>query len=222
MALSWASIGMKNIRREAVIWINLVTIVLSWIILIFLSTGELKITWDAVKLLPEVVTIYTILYLIFITWVWRLPFLQGWLVTFPDLQGTWQGTLQTTWQYPDTEKKPPAIPIILVIKQSFNSISCVMHTQESISYSNATLLSEEEESGIKKLSYVYTNTPVLDARGRSPIHDGAAILRIISTLERSLQGEYWTNRKTTGTISLKFRSGKRLEKFPDDLISQSK
>src|SRR5258708_15018435 len=101
----------------------------------FQPRGELKITWDAFKLLPEVVTIYTILYLIFVIWVWRIPFLQRWLVTFPDLQGTWQGTLQTTWHYPDTDKKPPAIPVILVVKQSFTSISCVMYTQESISYS---------------------------------------------------------------------------------------
>jgi SMODS-associating 2TM, beta-strand rich effector domain len=212
---------MRNVRREVVIWINLVTIVVTWVILIFLSTGGLKITWEAAKPLPEVVTIYTVLYLVFITWVWRLPFLQGWLVTFPDLQGTWQGTVQTTWRA-DTDKKEAPIPVILVIKHSFNFISCVMFSQESISYSNAALLSEEEESGLKKLSYVFTNTPILDARGRSPIHDGAAILRIITTPERSLEGEYWTNRKTTGTISLKFRSRKCLEKFPDDLIPQSK
>jgi len=210
---------MKNVRREAVIWINLATVVITWVILIFLSTRELQISWEAVKLLPEVVTGYTVLYLIFVTWIWRLPILQGWLVTFPDLQGTWQGTLSTTWQHPGTDKTAPPIPIILVIKQSFDSISCVLYTQESISYSNAALLSEEEESGLKKLSYVYTNTPELNARGRSPIHDGAAILRIISTPKRSLKGEYWTNRKTTGEIELTFRSRKLLENFPDDLTS---
>jgi len=40
---------MKNVRREAVIWINLATIVITWVILIFLSTGELKISWEAVR-----------------------------------------------------------------------------------------------------------------------------------------------------------------------------
>src|SRR2546421_6394497 len=126
MGLYRVRVGMRNIRREVVIWINLVTIVVTWVILIFLSTGGLKITWEAVKLLPEVVTIYTILYLIFVTWVWRLPFLQGWLVTYPDLQGTWQGTVQTTWQA-DTDKNVPPIPVILVIKHSFNFVGCVMY-----------------------------------------------------------------------------------------------
>jgi len=210
---------MKNIKQEAVTWIQLVAIITIWVILIVLSTGGLNISWEAVKLLPEVVTLYTIVYLIFVKWGWRLPFLQGWLVPFPDLDGTWHGTLQSTWQNPDTGDIPPPISVVLVIKQSFEMISCVLYTKESSSYSTAALLSEEDDSGIKRLSYVYTNMPELTARGRSPTHDGAAILRIVTNPQRTLQGEYWTNRKTTGTMSLTFRSKKRLESFPPDLIS---
>lgn len=184
------------------------------------ATSGLSISWETIKLLPEVVTVYTVLYLIFVKWAWRFPVFQGWLVPYPDLQGTWQGLLQTTWQHPETGITPPPIPMVLVIKQSFETISCVLYTKESSSYSSAALLSEEDDSGIKRLSYVYTNTPELTARGRSPIHAGAAILRIITNPERSLQGEYWTNRKTTGTISLKFRSKKCLENLPDDLVIQ--
>jgi|SRR6266851_2110967 len=212
---------MKNIRHEAVIWINLLTFIIIWIVLIMLFTGGLKFSVEAFKLIPEVVTIYTVLYFLFTTWIWRFPFLQSWLVPFPDLQGTWQGTLQTTWQDPDTSKPLPPIPVILVIKQSFDAISCVMYTQESISYSDAAILIQEDDSGLKKLSYVYTNTPGLAARGRSPIHHGAAILRIITTQERSLQGEYWTNRKTTGELTLTFRARTLLENFPADLVPGS-
>jgi len=211
---------MKNIKQEAVTWIQLITFIAIWVVLIVVSTRGLSISWESVKLLPEVVTIYTILYLIFVKRGWRLPFLQGWLVPFPDLEGTWQGSLETTWQNPETGVTPPPIPVILVIKQSFATISCVLYTKESSSYSSAALLSEEDDSGIKRPSYVYTTTPELTVRGRSPINGGAAILRIITSPERSLQGEYWTNRKTTGTISLKFRSRKRLESFPADLTPQ--
>src|SRR6266516_2772991 len=147
---------MKNIRQEVITWIQLIAFVAIWIILILVSTRELSISWESVKLLPEVVTIYTILYLIFVKWGWRLPLLQGWLVPFPDLEGSWQGTLQTTWQNPETGATPPPIPMVLVIKQSFNMISCVLYTKESSSYSSAALLSEEDDSGIKRLSYVYT------------------------------------------------------------------
>jgi len=212
---------MKNIRQEAVTWIQLVAFITTWLVLMLLVTRGFSINWETIKLLPEVVTIYTVLDIIFVKLAWRLPVFQSWLVPFPDLEGTWQGIFQTTWQNPKTGAMPP-IPLVLVIKQSFETISCVIYTEESSSYSTAALISEEDDSGIKRLSYVYTNKPELTARNRSPVHDGAAILRIISTPERLLEGEYWTNRKTTGTISLKYRSKKRLEKFPDDLSPQSK
>ena len=212
---------MKNIRQEVITWIQLITFVVVWIALILTSTHGLTINLEAFKVLPEVVTIYTVLYLLFIKWAWRWPILQGWLVPFPNLQGTWQGALQTTWVHPDTGKRPPPIPFVLVIKQSFSSVSCVLYTKESSSYSSAALLSEEDDSGIKRLSYVYTNTPELTARGRSPIHDGASILRIITTPERSLRGEYWTNRKTTGEVVLSFRTKKLMEGFPADLLPSS-
>ena len=47
---------------------------------------------------------------------------------------------------------------------------------------------------------------VVITRDRSAIHDGAAILRFISEPEKSLKGEYWTSRKTTGDINVKFIS----------------
>ena len=150
-----------------------------------------------------------------------MPFFQGWLVPFPNLQGTWQGNLKTTWQNPETGEIPAPIPVILVIKQSFDTISCVMYTKESSSRSNAALLIEEDDSGIKELSYNYTNTPELNARPHSPIHEGTGKLRIIRIPERSLCGEYWTNRKTTGEITLSFRSKQLLESFPEDLLPAS-
>ena len=62
---------------------------------------------------------------------------RGWLVSFPDLRGTWQGELETTWKDPRTGKIPGPIAVILVIKQSFGAIKCAMYTRESESYSTA-------------------------------------------------------------------------------------
>lgn len=212
---------MKNIKEEAAIWIQILVAVVIWILLQLAFLSKLSIDAESLKLLPEVVTIYTVLHLLFTKGNgWRLPFLQGWLVPFPDLQGTWQGTIKTTWKNTETGDTPPAIPVILVIKQSFDAISCVMYTKESSSRSNAALLLEEDDSGIKELSYNYTNTPELNARLRSPIHEGAAKLRIITVPKRSLQGEYWTNRKTTGEMTLTFRSKQLLESFPVDLLPE--
>jgi len=122
---------MKNIRKEILVWIQLVSFVAIWAAVLFFSRTSLKIEWEAIKKLPDVVTIYVLLVLIFTNWAWRLPIFKGWLVPFPDLQGTWKGTLQSTWIDPATSQKIQPKDVMLVIKQTFSNISCVMYTDES-------------------------------------------------------------------------------------------
>src|SRR5260370_21769885 len=98
------------------------------------------------------------------------------------------------------------ISAIVVIREDFLSISCAMHTRESNSYRTAALIGRDDESGRLRLSFNYTNKPKVTARDRMAIHYGAAILQIGNGPRRSLDGEYWTSRRTTGEISLKFRS----------------
>jgi hypothetical protein len=130
--------------------------------------------------------------------------------------------LQTTWVDPKTGKVPSPIPLVLVIKQSFDFVSCVMYTQESSSFSNAAQISEDDESGIYSLSYNYTNKPDASIRGRSAIHDGAALLTFAKSPKKILKGEYWTSRKTTGSIELHFKTKELLECFPDNLKSKDR
>lgn len=197
---------MKNIRKEILIWIQLIAFVIIWVVVLFFSKTDLKIGWEAIKKLPDVVTIYVLIVLLFTNWAWRLPIFKGWLVPFPDLQGTWKGTLQSTWIDPNTNQKILSKDVTLVIKQTFSNISCVMYTDESDSFSNTAQINEDDDSGIFRLSYNYTNRSKANVRDRSAIHDGAAILKVITEAERKLEGEYWTSRKTTGDISVKFVS----------------
>ena len=214
---------MKNIKQELSIWVNLITLIAIWYGVLYFNNIPFGFTSEALWKLTDVVFIYIILKFIFTKWVWRFPFLQGWLIKYPNLQGTWQGTLQTNWKNPETGEIPGPIPMILVIKQTFDSINCVMYTQESTSYSNASMLNEDDDSGVQRLSYNYTNTPDTTIRGRSAIHYGAAILRIVRGKKKySLQGEYWTSRSTAGSISLKFRTKEILDSFPEELIPKSK
>lgn len=206
---------MKNIKEEAIIWGQLVSFVGIWSIILFITSTPLEINLEAIKKLPDVVTVYSILLFLFVKWGWRIPQLQGWLVPFPDLEGTWEGTLKTTWVDPKTKKIPDPIPLILTIRQSFNSISCVMYTKESNSYSTTANFILEDDSGIKRLSYVYANRPEASIRDKSAVHDGAAILTIISRPKRRLEGEYWTNRKTTGSINIVFKTKTLLEEYPN-------
>ncbi|MGH9712589.1 MAG: hypothetical protein ACRD5M_04740 [Candidatus Acidiferrales bacterium] len=203
---------MINIREEALQWIRVGILVAIWVGVLYISKTGLAISWDAVKQLPAVVTVYAILSYVFTKWLWRAPFLQGWLVPFPDLHGTWQGEIRSTWRDPKTRQELPPIPAVLVVQQSFLSINCAMHTEESDSYSRAAQFSQDDD-GTLRLSFNYTNRPKATVRDRIAIHDGAATLTI-SGRKRTLEGEYWTSRRTTGDISLKFRSREISEDIP--------
>lgn len=196
------------------IWIRLVSFVALWGIFLKQSRKlPTAFSWDGLSQLPNVVTAYVILDAVFRKWLWRLPYLQGWLIPYPDLEGTWTGTLQTTWIDPKTKKAPGPIPMKLVITQSFDSTRCVMHTKESSSFSTSAAFHRDEGDGVITLSYIYTNRPEITIRNRSSIHDGAARLSVISKRKKELRGEYWTSRGTTGNIQLKYKSSERDESF---------
>jgi hypothetical protein len=205
---------MKNIRKEVALWVQLISFTLIWVTLVAVARNGLKIDWEAVYKLPHAVTLYVVLSLLFTRWLWRLPVFRGWLVPFPDLQGTWDGHLKSTWKSPATGQTLQPIPAILVIRQSFSTVSCTLFTQESESYSTAAQLSQDEDGGPLHLNYNYANRSKATIRDRSPIHDGAARLRVVSAPERSLEGEYWTGRCTTGEMVFKFKGKELRESFP--------
>lgn len=207
---------MKNIKEEALLWVQLGSFVAIWAAILYATKTPLAINWEALKKLPDVVTFYVILSFVFTKWLWRLRMFQAWLVPFPDLQGTWEGELKSTWKDPATGETILPVPVLLVVRQTFSSISCAVFTRESDSYSTAAQISRDDDSGALLLSYNYTNRPKATIRDRSAIHDGAARLKIVTSPQRRLEGKYWTSRCTTGDISLNFRSRELLETFPSD------
>ena len=208
---------MNNVKRETLLWVQLIALLGIWAAILYFSGTALTINWDAIKKLPDVVTVYVLLSFVFTKWLWRLSIFRGWLVPFPDLQGTWVGELRSTWKNPDTGQQIPALRMILVVRQTFSSVSCTLFTKESESYSTAAQIARDEETGALSLSYNYTNRSKATIRHRSPIHDGAARLKIVTLPERALEGEYWTSRCTTGDMLLRFQTRSLLETFSEPL-----
>lgn len=177
---------------------------------------DLRNFLDVVRLIPIVAMADGIAYFIFTVWLWRWNLLQGWLVPFPDLNGTWQGYIQTNWK--DTEgQTPDSIPTILTIKQSFGRISCVMRTEEMESHSYLEGFCIDKDGQVRRLCYSYTSRPKTSLRERSTPHDGSILFNIIGTPVNKLNGEYWTQRQTTGSIMLTFRTKVLLGEMPSDL-----
>lgn len=172
--------------------------------------------FDVLRLIPIVATGDGIAYFVFTAWLWRWKHLQGWLIPFPDLNGTWQGHIQTNWK--DAKGNTPGpIPVILTIKQSFGRMSCVMRTAEMESDSYLEGFCIDKDAQVRRLCYSYTSRPRTALRDRSTPHDGTMLFNIIGKPVHKLEGEYWTQRQTTGTVTLTFRTRDLFDEIPGDL-----
>ena len=208
---------MKNLNIKAFVYIFLGISAALWLGIAIATGVDLSKVWDFVKILPKVAAIDILIVGIFVKWGWRWKRLQGWLVPFPDLNGTWQGTIQTTWKNKETGETPGPIPTILSIKQSFTQMSCVMRTEEMQSHSYIEGFKLDKDAQIRQLAYSYTSKPRPTVTERSAPHDGAIVIDIMGKPVDKLKGRYWTERKTTGEISLTFREKDLLDDFPSDL-----
>lgn len=172
---------------------------------------------NIIKLITQIVTINTLVIGFFVKFLWKFKIFKGWLVPFPDLNGTWKGFIHTTWVDPITNQRPDPIPAIVTIHQSFMHISCAMRTAEMNSISIVSDFHLDKENQIKKLYYSYDSNPLQTVKERSPQHCGTMAFNIIEKPKLKLSGEYWTGRKTTGEIVVEFWKKEKLNYYPADL-----
>ena len=204
-----------NIKRFALTIFVVYAICACWIA--YRSGKNITSLWDIITSSYKTLPLVLIFITLFVSYAWRWKVFRSWLVPFPDLNGTWQGTIQTTWENPKTGAIPPPIPVILSIKQSFTQISCVMRTAEMTSRSYLADFWLNGDEQIRMLGYSYHSKPLPTVVERSQPHDGTIVFEIIEVPAKKLKGTYWTARKTTGEINLTYREPGCLEEFPSDL-----
>lgn len=144
-------------------------------------------------------------------WLWRVPPV-AWLVKRPDLRGTWRGEIRSDWVNPETGEKVPPISAFMCITQTASALHLRQFTAESMSMTRAAAFVPEED-GAHSLAAVYHNDPRSDVRHRSPIHYGGLRLRV--TGADALEGDYWTDRKSSGRLVLKLVSKNKCQSFAD-------
>lgn len=152
----------------------------------------------AITHVSTTISINIIIWMIFIAWAWKLKIFYPWLVPFPNLSGDWEGTIKSNWK----EKELEPIPIEVSITQNFFNIQVRIKTNESRSYSIGASFDIDNERGFQQLFYTYLNTPKAGVRERSEIHYGSTILNFDGFKVTKMDGEYWTDRETTGEITL--------------------
>lgn len=208
---------MKNVKTRPFAFFLFGLFALCFAGLAFATGAPLKDIQSALMIGYKTVPILLFVWMGFVGYAWKWRIFRDWLVPFPDLEGTWQGTLQTTWIDPNTGESPGPIPVIVTIKQSFARVSCVMRTAEMTSRSYFADFWLDSDEQLRKLGYCYSSAPLPSVVERSQPHEGTMAFEIIGDPVEKLRGNYWTTRKTTGEVVLTFRGRQRLDEFPSDL-----
>jgi len=207
---------MRNVTIKSSLYLLVGISAIAWFSLAYFGDLDLSEIKDFFGLVPKVVSIDLLVVAVFVKWGWKIKLFRGWLVPFPNLNGSWLGFIYSDWKNPDTGEKPPPIPVMLTVNQSFFHVSCMMRTgeMESSSYSEGFLIDPDRQ--IKNIAYSYASKPRLSLNDRSIPHDGTAVFRIVENPALKLVGRYWTERLTKGEIILEYHSKELLEELPDD------
>ena len=195
---------MKNLNRQRFVWVGFVAFAFCFAALALVNGSSITDLYTVLRIAYKTIPAILLMCGIFVTWGWKWRIFRGWLVPFPDLNGLWRGTLQTTWVDPATLRIPSPIDVTLAIKQSFVRISCVMRTDQMNSRSFLADFWLDGDEQIRKLGYCYFSTPRQSVREQSAPHQGTVIFEIVGSPPSRLRGEYWTDRKTTGEVELVF------------------
>lgn len=186
--------------------------IVAWLVALWIQ-GTPILTADFIRPFSIVVSAITIVVTLFNKYAWSWKIFQGWYVNRPDIRGTWKVELSSNWIDSDTNRETTRIIGYAVIRQTLTSLSLRLITKES--HSKLIVHSiEREEDGLFRLLAVYRNEPKIELQGkRSEIHYGSMLLNIYGNPPTSLDGHYWTDRVTRGSIKLQERHKKVFDTF---------
>jgi hypothetical protein len=151
--------------------------------------------------LSDLIPVLLILTSAFERWGWRWGRLHPHVVGQPVVSGTWRGDLESFWTKPETGARPPVKTVYLTIRQTLSTVFVRLLTDESASDQMAGSV-QKTSSGNWVISYTYANTPKLGLRKASPLHLGGAALTIYGEPPSRIEGEYWTDRDSKGTLTM--------------------
>lgn len=175
----------------------LVVLVLALWVGVALIRGETHPTLTSTS---YVVSLLSLVLVLWDRYLWRWKIFRSWLSARPDLQGTWKGELRSDWPDPETGNRSGPIEVYLVIRQTYTSIDARLYSLESESISLSASVSSDAPK-VFTVFIVYRNEPRTLLLRRSPIHYGGMRLSARGAIVNRLDGQYWTERRTTGEIA---------------------
>lgn len=150
---------------------------------------------------------------------YRIPLLK--IGKVPDVRGTWRGTLTSYRRDANDKKISDERNVVVVIRQTYTSVSVTLLSPESKSYSGGAVIQARQSEDFV-LQYQYQNEPHMSVRDRSPIHSGGGTISIPGLRPAMIEGEYWTARDSRGTMRLDRVSSKmRASTFDEGMAMKS-
>lgn len=169
------------------------------------------ISWDLFWPFGLVVSLLVTIVGIFEKWAWSWRLFRGWFVRRPDLRGTWRVVLESEWGEPGVHGSSDPIVGFMAVRQTLLTLSMRLMTAESSSWLIAHKVVPSND-GVFQVAGVYTNKPQLHLRGnRSEMHYGAILLDVHGEPPTELEGHYWTDRNSRGSMRLTDRKPQVLE-----------
>jgi SMODS-associating 2TM, beta-strand rich effector domain len=153
-----------------------------------------------------VMSLVVLVLLVIERWAWRWPGVRA-ILRMPDLEGTWEVELDSTFGGDGGGSKT----IYLVIHQTYSTVVVEVLTNLGRSCSEAASVTKRGPRRI--LSYVYRAEPEATRRVGNEPHRGAAELLIETDPKLRFEGNYWTDRGTTGTLRASGRNKKKCGSF---------
>ena len=186
----------SNERRLIPILIALLSLLAALLLGKFLEYTSLTIQWwfDS----PAVFGFYGIFYSLFNKSLWKCNiFRKIGLVKLPNLNGTWKGTVISSYDEYSKEYKAS-----FTIRQNWHKISIVGQFEMSKSHSISCSVLIEDKTGIT-VSYDYMNEPFTQAIETMSIHRGFNTLTLKPN-GKEMSGTYYSGRgrQNIGEIKL--------------------
>lgn len=88
---------MRNVTLKNSLYMLVGISALAWFAIAYISELDLSKIIDFFGLIPKVVSFDLLIIAIFVKWGWKHKIFRGWLVPFPNLNGSWVGFIHSDW-----------------------------------------------------------------------------------------------------------------------------
>jgi hypothetical protein len=181
---------------------------------VFWFQGKPMVSGDFLRPTSLVSTIVGATALVLHKWAWSWWIFRGWYIKRPDLRGTWRVRMKSDWK-DENGIQVPEIDAYVVVRQTLFMLSMRLVTSESKSRLVAHSI-ECEPDGLYTVAAVYRNEPAIELQGtRSRMHHGSFFLEVQGATPTVLDGHYWTDRGTRGSMRMYDRRSFTADSYQD-------